>query len=289
MEVTKREDAYEGLVNQISETYANGQRQAAIAVNSHLVETYWKVGQYIVEFEQKGESRAEFGAKLLPNLARDLSMRHGKGFSLSNLNRIRQFYLTYPICAEVPHKLSWTHIVELLKIDDPLERSFYEKQTLIERWSTTELIRQMKSSLFLRLAASKDKEGIMQLAKNGLTVENPADLIREPYVLDFLQVPEPYQVSESELESRIISKLQKFLLELGKGFAFIGRQYRITLGNRHHCFLSPHIEVFCANRLEKRTRRIRRCRADEYVHGLLRQRGKHRGRQPANRHCVGTA
>jgi predicted nuclease of restriction endonuclease-like (RecB) superfamily len=234
MEVAKHGGAYQELVTKISQTYARGQQAAAIAVNSHLVETYWNVGQYIVEFEQKGESRAEFGAKLLPNLARDLSIRHGKGFSLSNLNRIRQFYLAYPICAKASHKLSWSHYVELLKIDDPLERSFYEQQTLIERWSIPELRRQMKSSLFLRLAASKDKEGIIQLAKNGHTIEHPADLIREPYVLDFLQIPEPHQMSESELESRIISKLQQFLLELGKGFTFVGRQYRITLGNRHH-------------------------------------------------------
>jgi len=234
MEFITRNAGYEGLVEQISEVYEQGRRQAVIAVNSHLLDTYWKVGQYIVEFEQKGEARAEFGAKLLPNLARDLSLRHGKGFSLSNVKRMRQFYLTWPIGAEAPHQLSWTHIVELLKIDDPLERSFYEKQSIIERWSTTELIRQKKSSLFLRLAASRDKKGILELSKLGHIVEQPADLIREPYVLEFLQVPEPYRPSESDLEERIISKLQQFLLELGKGFAFIGRQYRITLGGRHH-------------------------------------------------------
>jgi predicted nuclease of restriction endonuclease-like (RecB) superfamily len=121
-----------------------------------------------------------------------------------------------------------------LKIDDKLERGFYEQQTLLEHWSIPELKRQKKSSLFLRLAASKDKEGILQLARQGQIVESPKDIIREPYVLDFLQIPEPYHVSETELESRIISKLQQFLLELGKGFAFIGRQYRIVLGNRPH-------------------------------------------------------
>jgi predicted nuclease of restriction endonuclease-like (RecB) superfamily len=147
---------------------------------------------------------------------------------------MRQFYVAYPISAELPHQLSWTHWVELLKIDDPLERSFYLNQAAYEKWSTTELIRQKKSSLFLRLAASKDKEGILQLARQGQTVEKPTDIIREPYVLDFLQVPEPYHLNETELESRIISKLQQFLLELGKGFAFVGRQHRIVLGNRPH-------------------------------------------------------
>ncbi|KAA6339090.1 hypothetical protein EZS27_012951 [termite gut metagenome] len=225
---------YKELVQQISETFQQGQRQAVIAVNSHLVDTYWKVGQYIVDFEQKGKERAVYGKSLLESLARDLTLLHGKGFGVSNIYRMRQFYIAFPILAELPQELSWTHWVELLKIEDPLERSFYLKQTIYEKWSTTQLIRQKKSSLFLRLAASKDKEGILQLAQQGQKVEKPDDLIREPYILDFLQIPEPYQVSESEIEERIISQLQHFLLELGKGFAFIGRQYRIMLGNRPH-------------------------------------------------------
>ena len=147
---------------------------------------------------------------------------------------MKQLYLVFPICAELPHKLSWTHFVELLKIDDPLERSFYLQQSLNENWSTTQLIRQKKTSLFLRLAASKDKEGILKLARQGQIIENPADLIREPYVYDFLKIPEPYNISETEIEERLISQLQHFLLELGKGFAFVGRQYRIMLGNRPH-------------------------------------------------------
>jgi len=201
--IVKTGNTYQGLVNQISETFVQGQRQAVIAVSSHLVDTYWKVGRDIVEFEQNGQERATYGAKLLENLSKDLSLRHGKGFSLSNVKRMRQFYVVYPISAELPHQLSWTHWVELLKIDDPLERSFYLNQATYEKWSTTELIRQKKSSLFLRLAASKDKEGILQLARQGQTVEKPEDIIREPYVLDFLRIPEPYHVSEAELESRI--------------------------------------------------------------------------------------
>jgi predicted nuclease of restriction endonuclease-like (RecB) superfamily len=130
--------------------------------------------------------------------------------------------------------LSWSHYVELLKIEDELERSFYEKQTLLENWNVRELIRQKKTSLFLRLAASKDKEGILQLAQKGKIIEKPTDLLREPYILEFLNIPEPYQLSETDLEQHIIDNLQHFLLELGKGFAFIGRQYRIMLGNRPH-------------------------------------------------------
>jgi predicted nuclease of restriction endonuclease-like (RecB) superfamily len=232
--IEKSGSTYQGLVNQISERYEQGRRAAVIAVNSHLIETYWNVGRDIVEFEQNGSDRATYGSRLLENLSKDLTTRHGKGFSMSNLSRMRQFYSVYPILAKASQELSWSHYVELLQINDPLERSFYEQQTLLERWSIPELKRQKNSSLFLRIAASKDKEGILQLARQGQIIEKPEDIIREPYSLDFLQVPQPYQVSESELESRIISKLQQFLLELGRGFAFVGRQYRIILGNRPH-------------------------------------------------------
>ena len=147
---------------------------------------------------------------------------------------MRLLYLRYPIGEKPSHQLSWSHYVELLKIENDLERSFYEKQSIIENWSVPELKRQKKASLFLRLAASKDEAGILKLAKEGKIVKSPTDILREPYVLEFLKIPEPYHLSESELEKRLIDHLQHFLLELGKGFAFIGRQYRITLGNRHH-------------------------------------------------------
>lgn len=234
MKLDKSEQDYQSLVNQISDIFLEGQKKAISAVNTFLVETNWQIGRYIVEFEQKGEAKAEYGKSLLPRLSKDLKLTHGKGFSLSNLIRMRQLYLAFPIYAELPHKLSWTHLVELLKIDDPLERSFYIRQTLLENWSSTELIRQKKASLFLRLAASKDKDGILKLAQKGQMVENPLDIIREPYILEFLKIPEPYHLSETDLETRLIDNLQNFLLELGKGFAFVGRQYRITLDNTHY-------------------------------------------------------
>jgi predicted nuclease of restriction endonuclease-like (RecB) superfamily len=147
---------------------------------------------------------------------------------------MRLFYLEFPKGEKPSHLLSWSHYVELLKISDSLERNFYLQQSILEKWSIPELKRQKKASLFLRLASSKDKEGILKLAKQGQLVEKPMDLIREPYVLEFLKVPEFNQLSESDLEIRLINHLQQFLLELGKGFAFIGRQYRITLGNTHY-------------------------------------------------------
>lgn len=225
---------YDHLVNEIAEIYMQGQLNASAAVNTALIQTYWQIGKYIVEFEQKGKQKAEYGKALIDNLSKDLSLAFGKGFSRSNLIYIRLFYSEFQISQTPSHLLSWSHYVELLKISDKLERGFYLQQTINEKWSIRELKRQKKSSLFLRLAASKDKEGILELAKQGQLVEKPTDILREPYILDFLKIPEPYNLTETDLEKRIIEHLEHFLLELGKGFAFIGRQYRIVLGNRPH-------------------------------------------------------
>lgn len=227
-------DGYRALLDQISQTYTQGRVRAMQAVNAQLVETYWQVGRHIVEFEQGGKLRADYGKALITNLARDLGLRHGKGFSRSNLVYMRLFYLRYPIGQKPSHQLSWSHFVELLKLDDDLERGFYEKQTVAERWSVPELKRQKSAALFLRLAASKDQAGILKLAAQGQIVEQPADLLREPYVFEFLKIPEPWQVSETQLETLLCDHLQHFLLELGKGFTFVGRQYRITLNNTHY-------------------------------------------------------
>lgn len=161
------DDGYQSLLGKISQVYATGQTRAAQAVNAHITETYWQIGRDIVEFEQEGKARAAYGKVLLDRLSRDLSIRHGKGFSRSNLSRFRQFYLAYPICAKASHKLSWSHYAELLKLEDPMERTFYEQQSILENWSVPELQRQKKTSLFLRLAAGKDKDAILQLASEG--------------------------------------------------------------------------------------------------------------------------
>ncbi len=225
---------YQSLLGRISEVYTAGQVRAHQAVNAHITETYWQIGHDIVEFEQGGTVRAEYGKALLTNLSRDLSLRHGKGFSRSNVIYMRLLYLHYPIGQKPSDLLSWSHHVELLRIDDPLERSFYEKQAIREKWSIPELKRQKKSSLFLRLAAGKDKDAILQLASQGQLVAQPADLLRDPFVFEFLKMPEPHVVSETNLETRLCNHLQPFLLELGKGFTFVGRQYRITLNNTHY-------------------------------------------------------
>lgn len=222
MDLTGNHD-YQQLLEEISGSYIQGQVRAAQAVNLVLIDTYWQVGRHIVEFEQAGQQRATYGKALLDDLSRDLTLRHGRGFSRSNINRMRLFYQYYPICAKASHKLSWSHYVELLKLNDELERSFYEKQAIAEQWSVPELKRQKNSQLFLRLAASKDKAGLLQLAQQGQLVEQPTDLMREPYVFEFLKIPEPHKVSETQLETLLCDHLQPFMLELGKGFTFVGR------------------------------------------------------------------
>ncbi len=228
------EKPYDALIATITSTYDQGRLRAVQAVNVQLLETYWQIGQHIVEFEQGGSTKADYGKSLIKQLSTDLSLHFGKGFSRSNLIRIRQFYLLYSKGATLSHFFSWSHVVELLKIDDPLERGFYEQQCTSERWTVRELRRQKDSALFLRLAASTDKEGILRLAQQGQLIEQPTDLLREPYVFEFLKIPEPYRISELQLETLLCDHLQQFLLELGKGFTYVGRQYRITLNNTHY-------------------------------------------------------
>jgi predicted nuclease of restriction endonuclease-like (RecB) superfamily len=222
---------YDQLLNKISRRYVKGQSAAIQAVNESIIDTNWDIGRYIVEFEQNGNPRAKYGVNLLDNLSKDLTLRHGRGFSRSNLNYMRLFYLLFPICETRSHKMSWSHYCELVKIDDELERSFYYHQNILENWSVRELKRQKDSGLFLRLAASKNKKKILELARKGQIIENPEDIVKDVYVFEFLKIPEPYIVSESELETQLIENLQAFLLELGKGFTFVGRQYRIILNN----------------------------------------------------------
>jgi predicted nuclease of restriction endonuclease-like (RecB) superfamily len=238
------DDGYQKLVIRISDVYTTGRVRAEQAVNAHITATYWQIGHDIVEFEQGGKVRAEYGKALLANLSRDLTLLHGKGFSRSNLVYMRLFYLEYPISQTPSDLLSWSHYVELLRIDDKLERSFYEQQAVRERWSVRELQRQKKSSLFLRLAAGKDKDAILKLASQGQIIEQPRDLLRDPFVFEFLKIPEPHSLSETDLEGRLCDHLQPFLLELGKGFTFVGRQYRITINNTHY-----HVDLVFYHRI----------------------------------------
>lgn len=227
-------EIYQKLVDTIGVTIESARQKAIQAVNNELLRANWEIGKYIVEFEQHGNEKAEYGSALLTNLAKDLKARFGKGFSKSNIYLMRQFYLKYPIFQSVTGKLTWTHYAELLGVSDDKARGFYEKQAITENWSVRELKRQINSSLFERLALSLDKEGVLKLSEQGQLITNPKDIVKDPYVLEFLQIPSEYRMTESKLEQRIIDNLQTFLLELGKGFSLVGRQYRLTLDNDHY-------------------------------------------------------
>lgn len=187
------------LISNIEQTVAIAKEKLATSVNTTITETYWQIGKYIVETEQDGKIKAAYGKKLLTTLSHELTLRLGKGYSRPNLNNMRKFYLKYPNCQTVSDKLSWSHICELIKLDDDLERSFYERQTVNENWSVRELQRQIDSALFLRLAVSRDKEGILSLAQRGIEVQKPEDVIKSTYTLEFLNLPESSQYTESDL------------------------------------------------------------------------------------------
>ena len=227
------EHKYEQLLQSIGTALHKGRQQMVKAVNATMVQTYWHIGQYIVEYEQQGNERAEYGSNLINRLSRDLTERFGNGFSKSNLLYIRKFYIVFQKGETVSNLLTWSHYFEILRKDDPLEISFYVKQCEIEGWSVRELKRQMKSMLFHRLAISKDKEEVLRLAQEGKMVERPEDLLRDPYVFDFAGLPDMAAYTEKDLEDGLIAHFETFLLELGKGFAFIGRQQRVSLGGRH--------------------------------------------------------
>lgn len=223
---------YELLLQNIGQELDRGRQRVVSAVNAAMVESYWRIGQYIVEYEQNGNEKAEYGSDVLNRLSHDLTYRYGKGFSHSNLVYIRKFYNTYQKSQTVSDFLTWSHYVELLKIDDPLERSFYEKQAEREQWGVRELKRQMKSMLFHRLALSSDKQEILRLAREGQIIERPEDILKEPYVFEFTGLPQLPVYKEGDLEQALIDNLSMFFLELGKGFTYEGRQQKIVIGGR---------------------------------------------------------
>jgi Uncharacterized conserved protein len=233
MENSPQTNSYTSLKKEISQLLIAGREQAGRAVNTILVQTYWQIGRHIVEFEQGGEAKSEYGSNLLDRLSRDLTLEFGKGFSRSNLFQIRNLYINFPKIQTLSGQLSWSHYCEILKSDNELEISFYTKQCQKENWSVRELKRQMKSMLFHRLALSKEKEDILLLSQKGAEIQHPKDIIKDPYVFEFLGLQNQPTYSEGELETQLIQNLQGFLLELGKGFAFIGQQYRISLANRN--------------------------------------------------------
>lgn len=240
----------QSFLENVSEVLAQARKNAKTAVNLAMVYAYYEIGRMIVEEEQHGQNRAAYGKQILRELSKYLSEKYGKGYSADNLKLMRRFYKVYlhdqigetvftqfenlpAVNTGRRFYLSWSHYLKLMRIENIDERHFYEIESVKNDWSLTELKRQYNSSLYERLALSTDKDKVYRLALEGQKVETAEDAVKDPYVLEFLGLKELPEYSESELESRIIDHLQQFLLELGTGFAFIGRQVRFTFDEEH--------------------------------------------------------
>jgi len=221
--------------NRVAELLKEARKSVIQTVNKTMVYTYFEIGRMIVEEEQNGKERAEYGKQILKELSKRLNTEFGKGFSQRNLEQMRQFYLIYSktqtLSAEF--NLSWSHYLKLMRIENEEERRYYQIEAYENNWSLRELQRQFDSALYERLVLSRDKKAVKELSEKGQIIEKAKDTIKDPYILEFIGLPENSQYSETELEQKIIDKLEHFLLELGKGYAFIGRQVRFTFDEKH--------------------------------------------------------
>ena len=274
-EIKKRKDS---LFERISALIEEARKRVVTTVNIAEVYTKYSIGQYIVEDEQQGEYRAQYGKQVLQNLSAKLTERFGDGWSYPNLRKIRQFYLTYSnlingvnqieskkdkqclsnsdsetdvtllpkqmVITEPVFTLSWSHYLILMRIENADARRFYEIECTQQQWSVRQLSRQVGSSLYERLALSRNKDEVMKLAREGQTIEKPSDVIKDPITLEFLGLKPDSVYTESKLENAIIGKMQQFLLELGKGFLFEARQKRFTFDEQHF-----YVDLVFYNRL----------------------------------------
>ena len=272
------------FIREIKELVNSAKQRVVTSINIAMVYTYYEIGRRIVEQEQKGSNKANYGEELLIQLSNELTKEFGKGYSLTNLKLIRKFYLVYssqksqtvfdqskiiynfktktlsynnskkqighPLGAESKINnnfnnypitsdgnqfvLNWTSYMLLIKIKDPDERSFYEIECYNSNWSFRELKRQIDSCLYERLSLSRDKQGVLDLSRRGHVIEKPIDVLKEPFVLELLDLDEKERYSENDLETEILNKIQYFMLELGKGFTFVKRQMRLSFNNKHY-------------------------------------------------------
>ena len=255
-----KEIAAQNLYSKIAEILRVARQTVVRSVNQTMVYSYFEIGKMIIEEEQQGKERAEYGKHVLKDLSKKLTSEFGKGFSVENLDRMRFFYKTYadrisstPLTKSENNqiatnnlKLSWSHYLKLMRMTNPDERSFYEIECASNNWSLKELDRQFDAALYERLVLSRDKKGVKELSEKGQIIETPADILKDPSILEFLGLPEHSQYSESELEQAIIDKLEHFLLELGKGFTYVGRQVRISFDEQHF-----RVDLVFYNRLLK--------------------------------------
>ena len=244
-DIVKKTDVnavFETIKQILDDARANAYR----AVNFSMVQAYWNIGRVIVEEEHKGKPRAEYGKRLIIELSKKLTKVFGKGFDKRNLWYMQDFYLTFQKVNALRSELTWTHYRLLLKVENVEARNFYMLEAVDNNWSTRELERQINSLLFERLALSREKNEVLNIAKRGQEITKPGDLVKDPYVMEFLGLQENKRLLERELEQALIDHLQEFLLELGKGFSFVARQKRITLEDDHF-----YIDLVFYNRLAR--------------------------------------
>ena len=232
-EILKNDDnEINNIFESIKNLVVNSRNRVYSTVNTEMLSLYWNIGKVIMKI-QLGDERASYGEEVIEKLSKKLIREFGKGFSSRNLRTMRRFYITYPIWKTVSAKLSWSHYLELIKIEEKEKRNFYLNETINSCWSVRELQRQINSLLYERLRISADKKKILELAQKGQVLRNSKDIVKDPFVLEFLDIKENTDYLETDLEKNIINHLKEFLLELGKGFSYVGNQVRLTLDENH--------------------------------------------------------
>ena len=231
-ELINNDNDINNIFDNIKDLVINSRNKVYQTVNTEMLNLYWNIGKAIMEIQQ-GDERASYGDAVLDKLSQKLTNEFGKGFSSRNLRTMRKFYIMYPIWKTVSAKLSWSHYLELIKIDEEPKRNFYLNECINSKWSVRELQRQRDSLLYERLTVSADKEKILELSEKGQILKTSKDLVKDPFVLEFLDIKENTDYLESDLEKNIIEHLKEFLLELGKGFSYVGNQVRLTLEEDH--------------------------------------------------------
>ena len=222
------------LFSQIKNVLDQARRQVARSVNSTIVQAYWQVGKYIVEYEQQGQGRAEYGKGVIKNLSARLMKEYGSGFTSTNLKIMRQFYLYYPKGYSVSSQLTWTHWRALLRVQNEVAREYYIKECAAANWSVRQLERQINTMFYERMLASRDKDAVRaEIEQTAPKTLRPREIIHDPCILEFLGIRQGEHFLEGDFEQMLISKLQQFLLELGRGYSFVARQKRISLGDKH--------------------------------------------------------
>ena len=230
--IINNDNEFNSFLDNIKELVINSRNKVYKTVNTEMLNLYWNIGKAIME-KQQGDERASYGDYVLDKLSQKLIKEFGKGFSKRNLERMRKFYICFPIATTLSSQLSWSHYLELIKIEEEPKRNFYLNECINTKWSVRELQRQRDSLLYERLIISADKEKILELSEKGQILKSSKDLVKDPFVLEFLDIKENTNYIESDLEKNIIEHLKEFLLELGKGFSYVGNQVRLTLEEDH--------------------------------------------------------